>query len=177
MDYKMNTSRTQKEIKNNFKYKKADLDKRFLAVVIDTIIIVIFSTIIMWIISIMFYDLRFVSENAINIIQTILKFSYYVSLLIYLNGQTIGKSFMKIRVVNYIKLTSKYKKYNNLDIEWHQPIVRFLGEILSVFLLFTGYLYIFINKDNRGLHDLIAGTIVIDEDYEVLMDYNIISKL
>ena len=42
-----------------------------------------------------------------------------------------------------------------------QCLLRFLGYIVSTFTLFIGFLMIGFNKRKKGLHDYIAGTIVI----------------
>ncbi len=42
-----------------------------------------------------------------------------------------------------------------------QYIVRFLGYIISMMPLFFGFLMIALNKKKKGLHDIMAGTVVI----------------
>jgi uncharacterized RDD family membrane protein YckC len=66
-------------------------------------------------------------------------------------GATPGKILFGLRIVmtNGSKLTLK------------GAILRYLGEYVSIFLFFIGYLFIAFRADKRALHDLIAGTMVI----------------
>lgn len=66
-------------------------------------------------------------------------------------GATPGKMLLGLRIVmtNGSRFTLK------------AAILRYLGEYVSIFLLFVGYLFIAFRSDKRALHDLIAGTMVI----------------
>ncbi len=72
------------------------------------------------------------------------------------NGATPGKRFVKIKIVDA-------KTFNNIDNR--QAITRIFGYIASVLTFFIGFLIIAFREDKRGLHDLLAGTVVIyDKD-------------
>jgi len=71
-------------------------------------------------------------------------------------GATPGKKFVHIKIVDA-------KTFG--DITNKQAITRSLGYIPSTFLLGFGFLMVAFREDKRSLHDFIAGTIVIHEDY------------
>jgi len=70
-------------------------------------------------------------------------------------GATPGKKYVKIKVVD----AKTYK-----DIDNKQAITRSLGYIVSIFAFLIGFLMVGFRKDKRGLHDLLAGTVVIYEE-------------
>jgi len=73
-------------------------------------------------------------------------------------GQTLGKKVVGIRVVSV----------DGADLNWIQVILReTIGKILSTIALLLGFVWIFIDKDNRAWHDKIAGTSVIDQHESV----------
>lgn len=76
-----------------------------------------------------------------------------VALWLTWNGQTPGKKMMGIRVVSYPEMT---------NISTGEAWVRcVIGYILSAIILGFGFLMIAFRQDKRGLHDMIAGTCVI----------------
>lgn len=72
-------------------------------------------------------------------------------------GATPGKKLVHIKIVDAKTLE---------EIDNKQAITRSLGYIVSTFVLFIGFLMVAFRKDKRGLHDLLAGTVVIYEDIE-----------
>ncbi|WP_297443658.1 RDD family protein [Sulfurimonas sp.] len=71
-------------------------------------------------------------------------------------GATPGKKFVHIKIVDAKTLQ---------DLDNTQAITRSLGYIVSMALFFIGFLMVALRKDKRGLHDLLAGTLVIyDKD-------------
>ncbi len=70
-------------------------------------------------------------------------------------GATPGKSIMKIKIVDAKTLG---------EISNSAAITRSLGYIVSMFTLMIGFLMVGFRDDKRGLHDLMADTIVIYED-------------
>ena len=117
----------------------------------------------------------------VSIVTIVLSISYFVVLGYFFNGQTLGKRIMKLKLVS-----NKDK-----DLSMNQLLIRslfinsILVNILQVFciLIFSKSIYLKINnvltytfglvdliifcmilfrKDNRGLHDLLANTKVLD---------------
>ena len=71
-------------------------------------------------------------------------------------GATPGKKFLHIKIVDS-------KTFEDIDSK--QAITRSFGYIVSIFVLFIGFIMVAFREDKRGLHDLLAGTAVIyDED-------------
>jgi uncharacterized RDD family membrane protein YckC len=86
------------------------------------------------------------------VILPLLKFIYH--LILESNSQaTLGKRMLNIKVTDL----------NGLKPAFSQIFIRNLSKTISTLLLFTGYLYSFLNKKHQCLHDKIANTLVIKE--------------
>jgi len=70
-------------------------------------------------------------------------------------GATPGKRFVHIKIVDAIT----HKDINN-----QQAITRSIGYIVSTLTLLIGFFMVAFRQDKRGLHDLLAGTIVIYDE-------------
>lgn len=68
------------------------------------------------------------------------------------NGQTPGKRVMGIRVV----------KTNGQKLSWLDAILRYVGYYINTALLFIGWLWAIFDSKNQGLHDKLAGTMVVN---------------
>jgi len=69
-------------------------------------------------------------------------------------GATPGKKFVHIKIVDAKTLE---------DIDNRQAITRSFGYIVSTLALLIGFIMVAFRKDKRGLHDLLADTVVIYE--------------
>jgi uncharacterized RDD family membrane protein YckC len=69
-------------------------------------------------------------------------------------GQTIGLRLCGLRVVH---------DPDAARIGWMSAILRLLGFPVNSFFLYLGWIWVFIDKRRRGWHDLLAGTVVVDE--------------
>jgi len=67
-------------------------------------------------------------------------------------GATPGKRFVHIKIVDFKTLE---------DIDNKQAITRSLGYIVSTLLFLIGFIMVAFRSDKRGLHDLLASTVVI----------------
>ncbi len=72
-------------------------------------------------------------------------------------GATPGKKFVHIKIVD----AKTYLDINNI-----QAITRSFGYIVSTLAFLVGFLMVAFRKDKRGLHDLLAGTVVVYEEEE-----------
>lgn len=94
-------------------------------------------------------------------IQFLIFFAIYVAYFVFFEtiwqGQTPGKRFVKIRVISD----------NGRPIKLQQATLRALLRPFDD-LFFIGALLIMLSKQEKRLGDLVAGTIVIQEDREVL---------
>jgi uncharacterized RDD family membrane protein YckC len=70
-------------------------------------------------------------------------------------GATPGKKFVHIKIVDAKTLQ---------DIDNKQAVTRSIGYIVSTLALLIGFLMVAFRKDKRGLHDLLAGTVVIYDE-------------
>ncbi|MDA0194200.1 MAG: RDD family protein [Bacteroidetes bacterium] len=67
---------------------------------------------------------------------------------------TPGKKLLKIKVVNKI----------GEDLTLPLALLRFILKILSLALLYSGFIMIGFTKKNQGLHDILIGSLVIYEN-------------
>lgn len=91
---------------------------------------------------------------AVHKVEELIEATLYFAVALKLGkGQTIGKKFMKIRVVSL----------THHEIGWWQSIERALGYGASLLEGGFGFLQYFLNRNRQTVHDRIAETIVIDE--------------
>ncbi|QOY55530.1 RDD family protein [Candidatus Sulfurimonas marisnigri] len=67
-------------------------------------------------------------------------------------GATPGKKYLHVKIVDA-------KTFQDIDNK--QAITRSLGYIVSTLAFLIGFLMVAFREDKRGLHDLLAGTVVI----------------
>ena len=72
-------------------------------------------------------------------------------------GATPGKRFVHIKIVDA-------KTFEDIDNK--QAITRSFGYIISTLLFLIGFIMVAFRKDKRGLHDLLADTVVIYDETE-----------
>ncbi|MDQ7045047.1 MAG: RDD family protein [Sulfurimonas sp.] len=87
--------------------------------------------------------------------ELLFEMSVFIATIIFwkkYKGATPGKKFVHIKVVDSKTLE---------DITSKQAITRSFGYIVSTFVLLIGFFMVGIRKDKRGLHDLLADTVVI----------------
>lgn len=132
----------------------AGFDLRMLAVVLDWFFIIGAVAFIELLIVVSF-ELK---QNTLSILATnaiiipVLKFIYQVYLET-IQQATFGKKMLNIRVTNL----------DGLKPDFSQIFFRNLSKIVSTAILFFGYFYLFLNKKQQCLHDLMANTLVIKD--------------
>ena len=92
-------------------------------------------------------------ENALSYVVAM--FSYFV-LMTYYFSQTLGKMIMKIKVE-----TNKGTKLKISDILYREVI----GRLLTTALFNIPYIAVVFTDKKKGLHDYIADTVVVKEDF------------
>lgn len=122
-------------------------------------------------------------SKLINMISLVLTFAYFCIFQFLNKGQTIGKKLLKIKVVN-----KEEKEPNFLTIFLRTFIIQgflttglsliaifvlnkeiymetyfVLNILMSIFIVVSGLMVLY-RKDRRGLHDMMAGSIVIKEE-------------
>ena len=128
-------------------FKLAGFWIRFLAVIIDTALLMIVSASV-------FSIAGAGSEESLTLFLNILFIVITIYMWIKWGGKTPGKHLLKIRVISM----------DGTDMTLKQGLVRYLGYMLSSVLFLLGYVMVGFRKDKRGLHDLIAGTQVVYYD-------------
>ena len=123
-------------------------------------------------------------ETVINTLVSIAVYIlYFIVLPVYNNGQTVGKRAMKLKITNASgsKLTMNNMLFREMIL--HNILFNIILTMLIVVLNKNNYLtasiiievmqvsisisiliMIIVRNDGRGLHDLIGGTVVINEE-------------
>ena len=127
------------------------------------------------------YELQ--KENiTVNIVTITLYIGYFVVFATLNKGQTLGKKLLKIRVVNknndkpsiWNMLVRSLFIYNIISILFSTVAVKFLNintftyiyttlGYIECFVIIISFFMVIYKKDGRGLHDMMAGTNVIEE--------------
>lgn len=86
-----------------------------------------------------------------NIVEYLLCKAYFV-ILTYMSGMTLGKKAMRIKVI-----TKDGERPSLFTVIYRETI----GKYLSALVLYCGYLLVGIDKEKRGLHDILCDTRVV----------------
>ena len=81
----------------------------------------------------------------------LLNLIYFVAFWAYNGGQTLGNRLLGIRVV----------KSDGTPVTLGTAVVRWIGLVLSVIVVFLGVIWVGFDPKKQGWHDKIAGTVVI----------------
>jgi uncharacterized RDD family membrane protein YckC len=123
----------------------AGLWMRLAATIIDTLIL-----------ALVLLPVALLLADAVTVAGLVLAlgFVYFVGFWV-ARGATPGKMLMGVQIVTK----------DGEPIGLGRSIVRYLGYFLSGVLLLTGFITIGLRRDKRGLHDLLAGTVVVRVKY------------
>lgn len=160
--YKMETESKEKNIDVTMKY--VGFGKRFLAYLIDGIVLSVVMFVINLPLSLLNLGLSFGGENAaaigsvftgvISIGISVFVYLLYFSLMESSKNQgTLGKMALNIKVVD--------EKGNKIT--FGRAVGRYFGKMLSSFTLGIGYIMIAFTEKKQGLHDLIVKTYVVEK--------------
>jgi uncharacterized RDD family membrane protein YckC len=144
---------------------------RFVAFIIDMLIITLSVLAITWFVSVTvdifnlqaFYNIfslllpgaslsfeQFLSQLTAGFLFSLVIASYFIFFWV-LAGYTPGKALMGLRII-----TTDGRK-----ISFFRALLRYLAYFLSAVLFFMGFLWIFVDRSRQGWHDKIANTYVI----------------
>lgn len=133
--------------------------QRFMAYIIDLIVVAsitgLFNTATLNYLNVGI-KLSLIGEFTLSFI--IVSFTYFI-LMTYFFSQTLGKVIMKIKVE-----TNKGEKLSWSDVIYREGV----GRILTTVLFYIPYLLVGILPKKKGLHDYIADTVVVKEDFSKL---------
>ena len=132
---------------------------RFVAYIIDmTVIYAISSLLNTFSFGLLNKQLDFPILGEESLSYVIVMFTYFIAMT-YFFSQTLGKMIMKIKVE-----TNKGDKLSFTDVIYRELV----GRLLTIFLANLPYLAIAFTNKKKGLHDFIADTVVVKEDFSKL---------
>lgn len=118
---------------------------RFLAAIIDGIILTIIGLLVgAGTIEGFVVDVDFVGWR--SLIPIVYFLVFWIAL-----GATPGKLALGLKII----------ETDGKKLRWTKAILRFIGSIVSTFIIFLGFIWIGIDKKKQGWHDKIADTYVI----------------
>lgn len=124
----------------NDSYALADVGTRLVALIIDGFILALITGLLFW-----------GGREAGGFVGFLIGVAYHWFFLTQQNGQTPGKRMMGIRVV----------RKDGQPIDAATVIVRYVGYYVNTFILGIGWLWALWDADHQGIHDKLAGTIVV----------------
>jgi uncharacterized RDD family membrane protein YckC len=119
---------------------KAGVGQRFIALVIDSILLGIVTGIIVAIVG-----------NIGTVGGFLIGVAYHWYFLTQNKGQTPGKILIGIRVV----------KTNGAPLTAIDVVIRYIGYYINTFFIFIGWLWAIWDDNHQGWHDKLAGTYVV----------------
>lgn len=141
------------EVENLPKFVYGSFNKRFIAYIIDILLINSVSSVVFTLFRIVGWSDSGASFGLFSVTSLILYLAYFIFLTKLTNGQTIGKMIMGLRVV----------ALDHEELVWSDVLTReLLGRYIQKQLLFL-YLLIFVTKRNETAADLFTDTVVISE--------------
>lgn len=138
-------------------YALAGFGERFLAALIDSIVLIVIGFIIGTLYDAIVPEPRTIAElerqlSTVNFLGLLVSTLYYIYFLTNRDGQTPGKAAVGIRIVklNGARLTA-----------WDAILRNVIGYAISSFFLLIGYFWILVDSQRQGWHDKLARTIVV----------------
>jgi uncharacterized RDD family membrane protein YckC len=145
-----------------FDYDVAGIGSRFLATLVDTLLIALLQVVVLGALILLetqlkiFGDITSAWVNAIfSFIAFIFFWGFYIFFEISWNGQTPGKRWVKLRVI----------RVDGTPVAAAEVVIRNLIRIIDMLPIAyaLGVVIMFLNDKSRRLGDLAAGTIVVHE--------------
>ncbi len=121
-------------------YELADTGTRFIALIIDGIILGIIT-------GLLFAG----AKNAGGAAGFIVGVAYQWYFLTQQNGQTPGKRVMGIRVI----------KVSGAPLTFADALIRYIGYYINSVVFMIGWIWALFDKNHQGWHDKLAGTVVV----------------
>lgn len=148
------------------KFNAAGVGERLLAFVIDTAIKVGYLLVVRSIFGV-FQDMDQWSQIGIDALFGLPVMFYSLFLESSLQGQTLGKRILKIRVVKIDGYQATLSDY----------VVRWFFRIVDIYVLGLGFFVMLLNGKTQRLGDMAAGTAVISLKENVTINHTILENL
>ena len=145
----------------------AHLGERMLAFIIDTLVIVIYYVLMIWLLLALNVDAG--DQWAIFMVAGLPAFLYYLVLETFMDGKTVGKHLMQIRVV---KLDGSKPDFSSYFMRW---ILRIVDVSISSggVAVFT----ILMRGKGQRVGDIAAGTTVVSEKKRIFLKDTLLREL
>lgn len=144
---------TIEEVENLPKFVYGSFNKRFIAYLVDILLINSISSVFFRIYGLLGWMDSGANFGLFNGTSVALYFAYFILMTKFTNGQTIGKMIMGLRVV----------MLGHEELTWGDVLTReLIGRYIQKQLLFL-YLLVFVTKRKETAADLITDTVVISE--------------
>jgi uncharacterized RDD family membrane protein YckC len=91
--------------------------------------------------------------GAVNVITTVIWVLYYTLMESSKTQATVGKMALSIKVTDV----------NGAKLDFVKALIRNASKIVSSIILFIGYIMAAFTEKKQGLHDIIAGTLVVNK--------------
>ena len=131
--------------------------KRVAASVIDSIVLMLASFPIYFIVALGlmddYGDIGVEYDILTNILSILFGWIYFATMESSTKQGTLGKMALSIKVVDL----------NENRISFAQASGRHFGKIISTILLFIGYIMVAFTEKKQSLHDMMAGTLIVDK--------------
>jgi len=133
---------------------------RLMAYIVDWLVLTVLGVILITGLSLLLTYLGndLGNESAVMMLQGMAKVITLIMALIYYAAM---ESSSKQATLGKLALGIKVTDLKGERISFLKASVRFLSKILSVLLLFIGFIMIAFTQKKQGLHDMIAGAVVI----------------
>ncbi|HLT52325.1 MAG TPA: RDD family protein [Flavobacteriaceae bacterium] len=155
---------TTQNVKINF--TAAGVGERLLAYIIDSLVKIGYITILNLSVG-AFEDMDQWSQIGLNTLLGLPVVFYTLVLEILLDGQTLGKKVMKIKVVKIDGYQASLSDY----------VIRWFFRIVDIYIFAIGFFVMLINKRNQRLGDMAAGTSVIALKNSINISHTILEEL
>jgi uncharacterized RDD family membrane protein YckC len=127
---------------------RADTGARFVAYIIDIVILLVVT-----------FVLAAILKDAGSGISFLIGLAYFIYFDGSASGQTIGKRAMNIRVIDF---------QTGAALGYGKAFIRYIGRFISGIACGLGYFWAIWDEQHQGWHDKIAGTVVVPvADYPV----------
>lgn len=138
----------------------ANIGKRFLASILDSIILYILGAIVGFVIGLAMGGAGASDEGAVgaalavnSIVGLVIGWLYYAIQESSPKQATIGKQAMGLVVTDM----------NGERVSFVKATIRHFAKILSALILMIGYIMAFFTEKKQALHDMIAGTLILQK--------------
>ena len=139
-------------------HSHAGIGKRFVAYLVDLVIVLLSSFVLGFLLAIIFYSLGAEGDASLNLCGNLFGllagWLYFAGMESSSHQGTLGKMALGIKVTDLA----------GDPVSFGQASGRYFAKIVSGFSFGIGYLMIAFTENQQGLHDLMAGCLVVNRE-------------